>query len=101
MTTRRIISFSNVPDDLSLLASGIRACSAGEIPEVPKNWQDLLNAIKEYLRILGIGFPFLLLSTMSILKGRCFFPKWAAATSHWLKVDFSGGPAAYDDSLEN
>ncbi|MCK9590292.1 MAG: hypothetical protein M0Q93_13150 [Terrimicrobiaceae bacterium] len=28
--------FANVPDDLSLLASGIRACSAGEMPEVPK-----------------------------------------------------------------
>jgi hypothetical protein len=26
----------NVPSDLSLLASGIRACSAGEMPEVPK-----------------------------------------------------------------
>jgi hypothetical protein len=30
------ISLPNVPDDLSLLASGIRACSAGEMPEVPK-----------------------------------------------------------------
>jgi len=27
---------SNVPSDLSLLASGIRACSAGEMPEVPQ-----------------------------------------------------------------
>ena len=30
------ISDANVPSDLSLLASGIRACSAGEMPEVPK-----------------------------------------------------------------
>jgi hypothetical protein len=28
--------FLNVPDDLSLLASGIRACSAVEMPEVSK-----------------------------------------------------------------
>gem|GEM_PF-4183211 len=30
------IILPNVPSDLSLLASGIRACSAGEMPEVPK-----------------------------------------------------------------
>jgi len=30
--------FLNVPDDLSLLASGIRACSAVEMPEVPQAW---------------------------------------------------------------
>ncbi|MFA6271187.1 MAG: hypothetical protein WC657_08350 [Candidatus Paceibacterota bacterium] len=33
---RRHIFLANVTDDLSLLASGIRACSAGEMPEVPK-----------------------------------------------------------------
>ena len=32
----RSISSPNVPSDLSLLASGIRACSAGEMPEVPE-----------------------------------------------------------------
>jgi hypothetical protein len=26
----------NVPDELSLLASGTKACSAGDVPEVPK-----------------------------------------------------------------
>ena len=33
---RVIYLLPNVPSDLSLLASGIRACSAGEMPEVPK-----------------------------------------------------------------
>jgi len=32
----RFLLLPNVPSDLSLLASGIRACSAGEMPEVPK-----------------------------------------------------------------
>jgi len=31
------IPLSNVPDDLSLLASGIRACSAGEMPEASRD----------------------------------------------------------------
>jgi len=26
----------NVPDELSLLASGTKACSAGDVPEVPQ-----------------------------------------------------------------
>ena len=32
------IFYPNVPDHLSPLASGIRACSAGEMPEVPEAW---------------------------------------------------------------
>jgi len=31
-----IIFLSNVPDELSLLASGTKACSAGDVPEVPQ-----------------------------------------------------------------
>jgi len=34
--SREDILLPNVPDDLSLLASGIQACSAGDMPEVPK-----------------------------------------------------------------
>jgi hypothetical protein len=33
-----IIFFSNVPDQVSPLAFGIRACFAGEMPKVPKAW---------------------------------------------------------------
>ena len=32
------IYFANVRDDLPPLAFGIRACSAGEMPKVPKAW---------------------------------------------------------------
>ena len=32
------VFLANVPSDLSLLASGIRACSAGDVPKVPKAW---------------------------------------------------------------
>jgi hypothetical protein len=33
---RRFILFANVPDEVSLLASGTKACSAGDVPEVPQ-----------------------------------------------------------------
>jgi len=33
-----VICLPNVPDEVSLLASGIRACSAAEMPEVPQAW---------------------------------------------------------------
>jgi len=32
---KRIFS-ANVPDEVSLLASGTKACSAGDVPEVPQ-----------------------------------------------------------------
>jgi hypothetical protein len=31
-----LIGLPNVPDEVSLLASGTKACSAGDVPEVPK-----------------------------------------------------------------
>ena len=31
-----VILLPNVPDEVSLLAYGIQACPAGEMPEVPK-----------------------------------------------------------------
>jgi len=34
-----IILLPNVRDDLPPLAIGIRACSAGEMPKVPKAWR--------------------------------------------------------------
>jgi hypothetical protein len=33
---RRHILSANVPDEVSLLASGTKACSAGDVPEVPQ-----------------------------------------------------------------
>jgi hypothetical protein len=35
----RFIGFANVPDDLLPLAFGTKACSAGDVPKVPKAWQ--------------------------------------------------------------
>jgi len=52
---------ANVPDELSLLASGTKACSAGDVPEVPKGQglapsacsADFFEELSEALRILG------------------------------------------------
>ncbi len=38
MIELRLICFPNVPDDLSLLASGSQPAQAGCVKEVPKGW---------------------------------------------------------------
>jgi hypothetical protein len=48
-------SYANVPDDLPPLAFGIRACSAGEMPKVPKAWWLGPSVCSLYFGLLVFG----------------------------------------------
>lgn len=40
---------ANVPSDLSLPASGIQGCSAGDVPNVPKAWESGASVCAHYV----------------------------------------------------
>ena len=51
-----LISSPNVPDHLLPLAFGTKACSAGDVPKVPKAWE-LSASVCSHFVILNILFP--------------------------------------------